>query len=137
MDGDAVTASYTPFSGLIPLVQKVLDGDPSDRVTYPGYVAAGILCTVLAPVTNAQTIVVNVTAATGYLQATVIANVKSAILAYVNALGIGERLIRSELISVIMAVTGVYDVNLTMPVGNVNVSGAQIARATAGSVIVS
>jgi hypothetical protein len=135
--GDAVTASYTPFSGLIPLVQKVIDGDPSDRVTYPGYVAGGILCTVLAPVTSAQTIVANVTAASGYLQATVIANVESAILAYVNGLGIGEPLIRSELIAVIMAVTGVYDVNLTTPSGNVNVSASQIARATTGSVIVS
>lgn len=128
--GDIITATYSYYTGLVAEVQKVIDGDPADRSTYPGYRAAGILVRVVPPQVVAQTITANVTVLSGYNQVTTIATVKAEILAYVNGLGIGADVVRNELIERIMAVTGVYDVNLTVPSGNVVILPSQIARTT-------
>lgn len=85
----------------------------------PGYKAAGIVCTVV----GVQTLPLDVTAAIslrpGFDSSTTLGRVESAIDSYLGSLGIGEDLVRNELIERIMAVDGVYDVNLTDPAGNV------------------
>jgi len=134
--GDAVDASYTYYTGLIKLAQKVVDGDPADRASYPGYIGAGSLGQVKAPYIQNQIITANVTVKTGFDQATVLAAVKTAIIYYINHLDMGEDVIRAELFEQIMAVTGVYDVQLTAPTANVYIADYQLARTSSALVTV-
>lgn len=88
---DAVTASYTYFTGLIAAVQKVVDGDPADRASFPGKRAAGVLVRVLAPNIVQQVVTANITVVQGFNQAEVADAVRAAISSYINSLGISGR----------------------------------------------
>jgi len=132
--GDAVKADYTEFTGLIKEVQKVIDGDPADRSTYPGYRAGGIRVAVLAPNIVAQTVQGDVTILSGYDQATVLAMAEVVVAAYINNLSIGEDVLRAEIIERIMGVTGVYNLNLTRPAADVLIDERQIARVSSSAI---
>lgn len=125
---DAVTADYTSFEGLIAEVQKVIDGDPSDRANYPGYRAAGVRVQVLAPQTVYQTVTGNITVLTNYNQTTVAAAASAAVNAYINGLRIGEDVILNEIRERAMAVPGMYDLQLTAPTSNTVILDTQLAR---------
>ena len=126
--GDDVAMSYTPFTGLIQLVQKVVDGDPTDRATYPGHRAAGVLVKVRAPTTVNVLITVNITMRDGYVQADVAGQVRTAIASYVNALGIGNDVVVSEIIERAMGVPGMFDIQVTAPATNIAVLEDQLPR---------
>ena len=135
--GDAITADYTYFTGLIEEVQKVIDGDPNDRENFPGWRAGGVTVRVLAPVVVAQTVTGVLTLLDGFDRPTVIANVETAILDYINTLGISGDVIRNEIIERIMAVAGVFDVNLTVPATNNTILDNEIARSTTSDLNIS
>lgn len=134
--GDVVTADYTYYTGLIQLVQKIIDGDPADRTNYPGYRAAGVRVAVLAPSIQNQIVTANITVLQGFDQSTVITAVEAIIQTYINNLGIGEDVIRSELIEQIMSVNGVYNVQLTLPTADVVIGDKQISRTSTSFVTV-
>jgi uncharacterized phage protein gp47/JayE len=125
---ETITAHYHKYLGLIALAQKVVDGDPDDRVNYPGYRAAGILVVVQAPQVLMQTVSISVTVAEGYDDVSVKVEVAEAIKTYINSLGISRDVLRSELISRAQRVTGVYDIVLTTPATNVILLDDQLAR---------
>lgn len=133
---DAVTADYTYHDTFIQEVQKVIDGDPADRTNYPGYRAAGVVVTVRAPTTVAQTVTANLTVGPGYSQVEAIAAAVVAISDYINNLGIGEDVIYNELVERIMNINGVFDVRITAPVDNVIISDVRVARITTGQITV-
>lgn len=135
---DAVTADYTYYTGLVALVQKIMDGDPADRANYPGFVAAGVLCQVLPPTITSITVDANVTVKSGYSQTTVLASVSAAIQTYINTLGIREDVIWTEVINRIKDVAGVYDVNLFLnsTKANVIIGEGQVARTSSSLVTV-
>lgn len=132
-----VTGTYTYYTGLVSEVQKVIDGDTTDRATYPGYRAGGINAKVKPPQNVAQTLLANITVKDGYNQVTTIVLVKAAISTYINGLSVGDDVIRNELIERIMAVPGVFDLNMTTPAQNVTVGDYQLARISTSAMQVS
>lgn len=131
-----VTADYTRYTGLVAGAQKVVDGDPDDRLTYPGYRAAGVLVLVDVPTVLIQTVTATATVKDGYTDATVKAAVRTAAINYINALGISDDVVRHELIKRMMTVPGVYDVTLTIPAANINILDSELARTTSVNVTV-
>lgn len=130
--GEQITADYTPFANLIPEVQKVVDGDPSDRLNYPGYRAAGVSVTVLSP-TVVPVDIEGVLKVKNVSKADAIANAQLEVLDYVNSLGISGDVIRNEVIDRIMGVDGVVDVQLDLPAANINILDNEIPRISAAS----
>lgn len=127
--GESVTADYVPFVNLIPTVQRVVDGDPSDRRNFPGFRAAGVLVRVLSP--SVVTVNVEGLLTVGAVDRTAaVQNARQAVLEYVNSLGISGDIVRNEIIERIMGVSGVLDVDLTLPTANITILDDQIPRAS-------
>lgn len=126
--GEVITATYTHFTELIKDVQKVVDGDPADRLNFPGFRAAGVLVRVLAPVVVQQFVEAVLLIREGFNRITVVTNVEAAISSYINNLGISGDVIRNELIQRIMDVDGVTDVDLILPTGNITILDDEIPR---------
>lgn len=126
--GEIITAQYTPWIDLIPVVQKVIDGDVDDRTNFPGYRAGGVLVRVLPPVVTEVQVQGVLTVASGVDRPTAITGAQNAIQDYINNLGISGDVVRNKLIEVIMEVSGVTDVNLTVPLSNVIILDEQIPR---------
>jgi uncharacterized phage protein gp47/JayE len=133
---ETIDADYTHFTGLIAEVQRVIDGDPADRDNYPGYRAAGSSMRVLAPVVIVPTVDVTLVLLDGFVRDDVEANVESAIIDYVNTLGISGDVIRNELIERIMEVAGVYDLVLNLPMTNTTTLDNQIPRITSANITI-
>lgn len=135
--GEQIWADYIFYTGLIAFVQKLVDGDPADRATYPGLRAAGVLAIVTTPQVLLQSVTATLTVKEGYDQTTTKANVRTAIKDYINTLPISGDVVRSELIRRIMAVEGVYDVILALPATNITLLDDQLARTTDVNVVIS
>lgn len=134
---EEITIDYTYFTELIATVQRVIDGDPADRVNYPGYRAAGILVRVLSPRVVAQPVEAVLTYTDGADKASVISAAEDAVTLYINTLGISGDVIRSELIQRIMDVPGVYDVEIVEPASNVTILDDEVARVSSGLLSIS
>jgi uncharacterized phage protein gp47/JayE len=128
---DAITADYTYFDSLIQNTQLHVDGDVNDRTNYPGYRAGGVQVRVLAPTIVQMTFTANITVLQGYSQVTVAAAVSSAIQDYINNLGIGEDVVYNELVERSMSVTGMYNINITVPFEDRIILENQLARVQA------
>jgi hypothetical protein len=126
--GEAITATYDFFTGLIADVQLVIDGDRNDRLNFPGWRAAGVLVRVLSPVVVVQAVEAVLTIQSGFVRTDVIAAVESAISNYINNLGISGDVVVNELIEQMMAVDGMFDMNLVSPTANTVVLDNEIAR---------
>jgi uncharacterized phage protein gp47/JayE len=107
--GDNVTARYRNYSGLIQEAQRVIEGDPSSPLTYPGVRAAGTLGLVKPANAVFQTIIANTVVSDGFGTSSVIENVRAAISAYINGLDIGAPVIVAALIDVAMNVPGMIN----------------------------
>jgi len=134
--GDLITCTYSYWTGLIAECQKIVDGDPVDRVGYPGYRAAGVLVRALAPAVVQMAVSANITVRSGYSQTDVAAKAKAAILDYINALGIGEDVIRQELVERAMGVPGAYDILVINPSANRVVLDTQLARLSSTNITI-
>lgn len=134
---EALSATYTFYTGLIALAQRIVEGDPTDPANYPGYRAMGVAVNVRTP----QAVTVNIdavlTVSQGYDPASVESDVVTAMTGYVNALGIGQDILRASLIQAAMNVEGVLNVLLVSPATDVAVLDDQIARIAASNVTVS
>lgn len=128
--GEVITANYTRYTGLIELAQKIVDGDPNDRVNYPGYRAAGILVIVATPQILIQVIELSIVVKEGYDSNDVETSVRAAIKSYINTLGISGDVQRNEIIRIVKGTSGVNDLTITLPPANVTVLDEQMARTT-------
>ena len=135
--GDIVTAEYAWFEGLIAEAQKVVDGDPTDRATYPGYRAAGTQVFVVAPTVYQQVITASVTLESGYDATTVLEKASAALNRYINGLGINGDVIFSELVHRVQSVAGVFDVVFTAPLANVVIGEGELARVKPSNITLS
>jgi len=134
---EVITADYTHYTGLVRLAQKIIDGDPNDRANYPGIRAAGTLTWVRTPQVLIQNVDISTVLEPGHDGDEVRANVRTAIVEYINTLGISGDVVRNEIIRKAMAVSGVLDVNLFSPANNVVLLDNQLPRTTSGNVTVS
>ena len=135
--GDIVTAEYGWFEGLIAEAQKVVDGDPTDRATYPGYRAAGTQVFVVAPTVYQQVITASVTLESGYDATMVLEKASAALNRYINGLGINGDVIFSELVHRVQSVAGVFDVVFTAPLANVVIGEGELARVKPSNITLS
>ena len=103
-NGSTVTVNYT-YDSLIPTLQALLDNNSNHIVASDVLIYEAIVATINF---SASIIVVP-----GYVPATVITNVVTALSNYINNLGLGAVLILSELVTVMQAVPGVDEVDLS------------------------
>lgn len=134
--GEVITADYTRYTGLIELAQKIVDGDPNDRATYPGYRAAGTRVLVTTPQILIQVVELSIVVSEGYEETEVKTEVENAILNYINTLGISGDVIRNEIIKRVQAISGIYDLNLITPATNVILLDDQMARTTPSNIVI-
>ncbi len=126
--GEVVTADYSYFTGVIALAQKIVDGDPSDRSTYPGIRAAGTQVVVQSPTIIIESVDATLTLDPAYAAAQVQAQVRAAIGNLMQTLPIGANLLVAELIATIMGVPGVVNVVLNQPASDVLAAPGQLIR---------
>jgi uncharacterized phage protein gp47/JayE len=118
-EGTQVVANYSYYTNLISEVQKVLEGNIEDSVTYPGYKAAGIFLAVEAPVFKRITVRMTITGEVSFIEEDLVPLVRQQVETYIRSLKIGEDVISSRLIDVAHNVTGVRSVNLQLPTNDV------------------
>lgn len=133
--GEGITGGYTHYTGLIAEVQKVIDGDPNDRLNYPGWRAAGVRVRVRTPQILQQVVQASIVVRDGYTQAEVFAEITAAVSAYINGLGISGDVLRNEVIERIMAVPGCYNCTLLSPASDVIMLDDQLPRITSGNIL--
>jgi uncharacterized phage protein gp47/JayE len=133
---EVITASYTYYTGIVGLAQKIVDGDPDNRTNYPGYRAAGIQVRVLPPQVLVPQVTASLTVAPGYDIADTYAAVQSAILASINALPISGDVLLSTLYTAVRGVDGVTNVVFSAPAADLVVLDNQIARTTIDNIVV-
>lgn len=136
--GDKLTMkAYTYFDGLIQITQKIIDGDPTDRSTFPGYRAGGVIVRVLSPTIIFMTVAADITVLQDFSQTAVATAVTAAVSGYINGLTIGEAVILNELRKVAMSVPGMFDIKFTAPTQNRNILLSQLARIVSGNISIS
>ena len=128
--GDKLVINYTYYTGLIQLVQLILNGSATNPVTYPGVRAAGIEAVVEPPTAVRRVRVrASISALPTFSESLLRPLVQEAIELYVNALGIGNDVIRAELIAAAMNVPGVYNVVVSEPLGDIPIGEDELALA--------
>lgn len=127
---DTLTIEYSYYGGLIAEAQKIINGDPADRVNYPGFAAYGDDVAVLPPLVLQQSVEGSVILDEGFSaqRANILESIKNAIARYINGLGVNGDIIVSELVFVAQSITGVRDVEITQPSANVIIGSGQLAR---------
>ena len=110
--------SYAYNTGLIAEANRILYGDPRDRVTYQGVAAAGANIFVREPLTLRVKVAIEVRLATGAPFATVAQAVRSAVAAVINSNPVGQSIDISSLISAARSVGGVLSVTIDSPLYN-------------------
>jgi len=127
---------YQFLTGLAQIAQWVVDGRPDDQETYPGLRAVGNQVEVLEPALRKITIEIDVTTQPSVSLTSVINDVKSAVSAYINGLGVGEDVILSDIVVAVKGVAGVFDAVMLTPVVNTPVSDNELARISEADIAV-
>jgi uncharacterized phage protein gp47/JayE len=131
--GTKVYANYTFYTGLFALVQKVVNGDPSDRVNYPGIAAGGNIIYVDTPVVRQVSVVAAITVETGIDETTVRDDVQQIIETYIDGLLIGENVIIAKIIDHAMSITGVTNITVQIPTSDVIILENELPSSTDSS----
>lgn len=128
--GSKLVVSYSYYTGLIQLVQLVLNGSLTNPVAYPGVRAAGVEAVVEPPSAIRRVRVrMSISALPTYSEALLRPLVQEAVELYVNSLGIGNDVIRAELITAAMNVPGVYNAILQTPTEDIPIGEDELALA--------
>ena len=109
------TDGYRYYTGLLTTVQKVVDGYDPDPTNYPGYRASGTQIEVVPPLRLYVTVNVVIATSNGISLSLINDSVKSAILNYIESLGVGQDVIVSEITAAVMGVEGVEAATLFIP----------------------
>lgn len=120
--------AYDYYTGLVALVNKTIYGSSLDPVTFPGVGAAGVQFDVQAPLIKEIAFELLVTLQAGFTISALADQIYTAVTGYVNSLNIGAPVILSEIISAIVQISGVEDVQIVSPTSNVQVAQNQLAK---------
>jgi uncharacterized phage protein gp47/JayE len=126
--------AYTYTIGLGAFVQRLVNGDSTAFDQFPGLRATGSQILVLAPTVISPTFIIKVVAAEGFSDLSLSGPVKDVVQSSINALGIGENIILSELVRLGKGVPGVKDFIILEPPGNLAVPSGQLARVGADNI---
>lgn len=121
--------SSATSSDLVNETKKIIDGyTASDGTAVPGWKAAGVKVVVAAAADVAVNVTANLTVTTVGVESAAIASAVEAVKAYIQGLDVGETVVRSELIAIIMRdVPNVYNVSLSAPASDVTCTASQKA----------
>ena len=106
---------YLYYTGLLQKVQRIIDGFEPDSFNYPGRRAVGGLIELLPPLIKRIKVSLDVTTKEGVNLNEISRNISSAIIKYVNTLGVGQDVILAEIIVRTMSIKGVAAVTITDP----------------------
>lgn len=129
--------AYTYYTGLIKLVHKTIYGDETDLVSYPGVGAAGVKFQILGPTTEEVPISLQVTLSEGVSLSSLENEIKSAVIGYINSLGVGQKVILSRIVDVVIEIEGLTDVKVLSPADNVAIAQNEVARTKASIIAIS
>jgi len=107
--------AYKYYIGLIEELTKVIYGDPSDEINYPGIRAGGTNIGIVPAILRRVTASFGVRINSGVPFTEIISFVQSAIAGYVNNLDVGESVSISNMIAAATTVPGVVSVVVTFP----------------------
>jgi uncharacterized phage protein gp47/JayE len=103
---------YSYYTGLMRTVQRIIDGFEPDAITYPGRRAIGGAIETLPPLIKRITMSLQVTTNEGVNLNDVVNDIKSAIINYVNQLGVSGDVILAEVVVRVMGISGVEAVTV-------------------------
>lgn len=110
------TDGYLYYTGLLRRTQRTVDGFAPDPATFAERRAVGSRIEILPPLIRNIAIVITVTTNEGATIQDISGNIKSAIIDYVNALGVGQDVILSAIIAAVMKVKGVAAATFNAPI---------------------
>lgn len=113
--GDQIIANYSYYTGLIYQAQRIINGDDSNLVDFPGVGAEGIIIVVETPTIRRLTVRASITAATGFKEADIAPLVQEVIENYITSLGIGQDFIIAEAVERAMGIVGMFNIIVTSP----------------------
>ena len=132
--GESITGNYTPYSGLIAEVQRLVDGDARAPDSYPGLRAAGTVVRVRSSTASSFPVVMTITVDPSFDKTSLKTTADNETLLYINSLGIGQTYIHNELVQRIMDIQGIVDVNFLTPTGNLTPQPHEVFRITTNDV---
>jgi uncharacterized phage protein gp47/JayE len=106
---------YQHSTGLIEEANKVGYGVDSDPATYPGLIAAGASVNIEGPLIHRIQVSLALRTRSGVSTRDVKSAVRSAVAAYVNAIGVGKQVSLSEVVTAAQGVNGVVAVTILSP----------------------
>lgn len=109
------TDAYKYYIGLIRELNKVIYGDPSDKINYPGIRAAGTNIGIKQAILRRVKAAFSIRIKSGVPFVEIRDRVKAAVAGYVNNLGVGESVSISRMIAAANSVPGVVSVAVTFP----------------------
>lgn len=119
--GSKIIANYSYYINLVKSVQRLLEGDETDEVNFPGVKAAGIFLTVEAPAIRRINIRLSLSAKPGYTEGDLYDTVRTAVEQYITSLKLGADVIVSEIYAAAQDVAGVYSVTVVSPTQDLTV----------------
>lgn len=122
------TDGYKYYTGLIQLAQWTIDGLDRDPSNYPGIGAAGTQFEVIPPVLINVRLIVDITTDEGVSLSSVLNEVSSAVLGYVNSRRVGQDVVLSEIVAAAQSVSGIFDVTISNHTQNIVVADGELAR---------
>lgn len=107
--------AYKYYIGLIRELNKVIYGDPADRINYPGWRAGGTRIGIKQAILRRVKASFSVRIKSGVPFVEIRDRVKAAVAGYVNDLDVGESVSISRMISAANSIPGVVSVSVTFP----------------------
>jgi uncharacterized phage protein gp47/JayE len=120
---------YRYYIGLPQLVQWTVDGR-EDSEEYEGIRAAGVQVEVSEPVKIPVSIQLDITPQEGTTLSSITNSIKSAVTNIVNALGVGQDVILSDITVAVKEVVGVFDSKIVSPLENIAIADSEQAKIT-------
>ena len=128
--------AYSHYIGLVKLVHQTIYGDETDLVTYPGVGAAGVKFQVLAPTVEEISFTLSIVTEEGQSLTNLESPIKSAVIKYINSLGVSGDVILARVVENVVRVNGVKDIEVTSPAANVLIAENELARTKASIISV-
>jgi hypothetical protein len=111
--------SYSYDNGLIGEANRIIQGDPSDTISYPGVAAAGAQINVSGPLIKRVNVSLALRLRTGVENNAIADRVRSAVATVINQTGIGQPIALSKIVDAAQQVVGVVSVAVISPIYNI------------------
>jgi uncharacterized phage protein gp47/JayE len=111
---------YKAYAGLVAQLNKVIYGDPTNPVQYPGVRAGGTAIGIKPALTKRVQVALAVRTKIGIDPITITNQIQASVAAYVRSLDVGQPVSISSIVSAAGSVNGVTSVAIVSPTYNSN-----------------